>query len=255
MSSALPFEQPVLPIFETGQLDYLPAAAGESLSPYARPELARRVTWLQDNHDFLPTSVGETNEAYSIINPATGYHDALTHLERIVGHQAKGIAKAPDDAVRVVTREYAEYAWKARVDGWQLRTLGKDLAERGGHDGQSLHDADPLNGVSQLIRYYDLSRLAQEGTVAIEPFVRAESRERSALDPYTSSRPTKDMQAHLTGMAKIITVGRAKQLTEVAVTDQQAREAFWVERLREARGHKIARPIATTALARMKIEL
>jgi hypothetical protein len=124
-----------------------------------------------------------------------------------------------------------------------------------GHDGQSLYDAEPINGVSQLVRYYDLRRLAHEGTVAIEPFVRAEDRGRSALDPYTTSRPSKAMQAHLEGMAKIITVGRAKQLTEVATIDQQAREAFWVGRLREARGHKVARPIATTALTRMKIDL
>jgi len=254
MSRSPDFDQPVLPIFETGQLDELPTAAHESLSPYARPEFARRVTWLQASYDFLPTSVGETNEAYSLMHPDMGYRGADHRLERIAVHQAGTVAQSPDDAVKAVTHEYAEYAWKARVDGWQLRTLSRDLAESGRYDGQTLHSAGPTNGLTQLIRYYDLRRLAQRGTVAIEPFSRAADGSHSALDPYTTSRPTRAMRAHLDGTAQIMTLGRAKQLTALAAADQQAREAFWVARLREARGHKVAQPIAAAALARMKLE-
>ena len=259
MTSARSHEQPALPMFETGQPDYFPAAPGESLSPYDHPELAGRLAWLRENHGFMPTSQGEANEAYGLAGPKAADGNAASRLAAIEGRQYKKGVDSPEVTVRAVASEYAEYAWKARVDSWQLRTLAEDLTSQDA--GRSLRQVDPVGGVPQLVRYYDLRRLVAEGIVVaeganvLEPFVRRDGgQKRSALDPYTTSTPSKAMRDHLGGMAGTITVGRAQQLLPEAVTDQQERETFWVERLREARTHRVARPIATAALERMKIE-
>ncbi len=226
----------------------------EVLTDYGSSEVLNRIRVLRGTHGFMPTSEGEANEAYSLLSFISVPGGAAKHLNEILRHQTSDSKKQvntkdPTAAVRSVTSEYAGYAHKARADAFHLSALREELTQLGpDSEFKTLKSAHIQSGIPQFVRYVDLRRLADDGTVAIEPFARRSDGRRGALDPYTIAEPSPHMKQHIEVAAGSVRVWQARKMIGATISEQQHRKTFWVDRLHEARAHIVARPVAANAL-------
>ena len=223
---------------------------------YPQIELSDRLRTIRDIHGFMPTSKTEINGAFGLLPFMETPGGAAKHLNEILLHQKKARTDTPDAAVRSVTREYAGYAAKARADGSNLVYLRQELADLDDASNlKTLQSVGIQTGLPQFVRYYDLSRLANDGTVVVSPFTKRSDGKASALDPYTAPQPTKEMKLHMDKVAATTRVWDARKVVEGMISDQHNRFGFWTARLREARAHTLAAPVATAALQQLKVPI
>jgi hypothetical protein len=220
--------------------------------------LLERMQAVRGTANFLPTSRGEINEAFALLSFLHEPGKTARHLNEVLRHQQKSRTDDPAAAVRSITREYAGYARKARADCFNLTAMQQELDEYSQNDGSKLRmlkDAGRLTGTAQFVRHRDLSRLAGTGEQGIvSPFQTRSDGKRSALDPYTITEPTDEMTEHIAQELGSVRIWEAQKGIGAMITDQQNRFSFWTDRLREARAHSVALPVANAALQALGVE-
>ena len=209
-------------------------------------DVLNRLDILHRDEGFLATSRGELNKAFNVRSFIETPGGAATHLAEIARRQGRYGA----DAVRTqfaVIREYAGYAQRARVDRTALRTFSEELDEIEYTDNFANLNPDRLHtGRGQFVRFVDLGRLAVTKDVSQFPFspLRGYGEgARDACDAYVPIRPRAEVAERIAEVLSSTRLWQARQLTPVAITDQEKRYGFWSERLKEIEKHQTAGPV------------
>jgi hypothetical protein len=230
-------------------------------------EFIERLDTLRKTRGFMPTSLGEGNEAFALLSYIDTSAGSAGHVNEILQHQIKHKEKQeregrevkiedPTAAVRSVTNEYAGYALRARTDVTALSALQTELADiQHANPFLSLRELNLQNGIRQLVRFVDLSNLAAGRPVDIRPFIIRADKRRSALDPYIIPEPSREMLAHMDSVLGNTRLWQARRLVQPAINDQSNRRDFWTERVVELDKHIAARPIARRALRALGVTL
>jgi len=127
-------------------------------------------------------------------------------------------------------------------------------------------------GLAPFVRFYDLAEFRRQGRVPVlglDPLktkvvrqdVDEPDRNKYIEDQYTTADPDDAISERIQYLSNAITIGairnsvvcRNVNLASAALTDQQNRLSFWTKRLREARNHAAAKPIAERVFANLGI--
>ncbi len=222
----------------------------------SKPELAEtyaRLRRVKVSAGFLPTSRTELTEAIALLQP----EETPEHLDKILAHQINHKVEAPIKAIATKVKSYADFAHKAYTDEFKLLELGKDLQLRLGSSS-----ADPsktmaaagltgIDGVPQLVRYYDLSQLVGPEPPTDFPFfpLYPTHRENSAaIDAYTAPTPAFVVANHIQQFTENVSLGDAQDVLRDADLDQQYRLDFWNQRLEEARTNNVGHTVLVSLI-------
>jgi len=146
----------------------------------------------------------------------------------------------PVNAHAVAVR-YGAYPAKARTDLFYLGELGTELAPYAeaapGLDLQSLGvqlvraGGKIIDGGNQLIRFRDLSQIADGQNVGVYPFMPQSRHRFPAADPYTIAEPPREMRLYMETELANLSLAETWRLLNAAAADQEARFAFWAVHL------------------------
>ena len=220
-------------------------------------EILDRLEIIKNEEGFLATSRGELNEAFNV--RTFGIGGAAKHLAEISQHQVTHGAD-PQTATSSVTREYGGYGERARADLTSLLTLSEELEDQASANPLATVDATRLlTGTGQYVRYVDLSKLATTKDVvqfSFNPLRGYTKLKRDAYDPYISTQPAPEVQAHIQAILGSTRQWEMRQVLAAAVEDQRHRLGFWKDRVSEIEKHQtgVTRGVAQTVLHRMGVQ-
>lgn len=238
-----------------------PMGSNPTVNPEAIPPelpLLERLEVMQRDYGFIPTTQDEVNVAIGLVAFQTAPGKTAKHLNEILKHQQGAQTTNPAQAVISVTAEYASFAHGAKGDLTQLSSLRGEVAELMNPKVSLIEELElATGGLRQLVRHMDLRKyIASKGheTPQFELLkkatrTRGPGSNRAIIDVYSSLDLDHEVEGHLQEVLTDTKVGTARSLVDMAVLDQTNRLNFWTERLREARAHAVARPIAYKALA------
>lgn len=215
---------------------------------------------------FYPTTHDELNDVVGLVAFSGKAGKSARHLNEILLHQHKADTDQPEQAVRSKVAEFEGFAVSAQSDCDQLEVLRAEVAEMMNPKVSIMEDLErepgDLHGLTQLVRYLDLKGFLQSGGTSrpqYDPFKKA-TRERGPkggrriVDVYSVASPSEVVVEHIEELLQRITVKQARHLVGDALTDQQLRRDYWIERLIECKSHLLAKPIAVRALRHLGVE-
>lgn len=221
-----------------------------------------RMRVVQENYGFFPTIQEELNRAVGIIP----FLDSKTlkgarYLNEILIHQNKSRTRRPQAAVISVVEKCANFATQASQDATILKEFHDLVSEEYMNPRVSLkEEAVGELAVSRIVRFVDLRAFASAGSIGKQDF-RPLSRQFGVVgslsegvffDQYTHPRPSAAVAERIDTVATTTAVKDLRTLVPEAIHDQDARFAFWRNRLEEFQGHSAARGTAVAALARLE---
>lgn len=234
----------------------------ERLEPEAATHATRmnRLNRLKNSPDagFYPTTKEELSRANRLLdgNPRTVVQK---HLQEVKGKQIfKSGAEEPDAAVRSITREFGHYTSMARRDLTFLSGLAERVADID-YPFRSLSEefGDNDLGVNLLVRYFYAKACSDEDAQVSPPFDFLKSKgekDNQPVDPFINPDPDSEAMEHIQDFADSRSIGDIRELVEEARVDQEQRLGFWTHKLRQARLHAVARPVADAIFSELGIE-
>lgn len=217
---------------------------------------------------FRPRHKGHPAKTAGQLQEVYRFHEKL-HPDA----PATGKAEA-QRALRSIAFTFGDYLDNAITQKSALNQLKSAVDDRD-NPGVTLAEVagENLPGIAPLTRFFDLYEL-RRGTfpmLGFDPLKPRQVREgiddpdrnKYIHDQYTGDEIDPAVAAHITQLAKTFTVGTVRttilrgdhNLIDSAVIDQQKRINFWTGRLREARLHLAARPIADRVLSSLNIAI
>lgn len=213
-------------------------------SPDVAVPILDRLTIVQMQDGFLPTSRGELNEAYNLKTFIDRPGAAGKHIAEVLQHQRKHQVEDPTRAGIHKTRQYASYAQRARTDKTMLLTLREELSELSSANPLSALDRSRLHtGLGQFVRFVDLRELSRTKEFTGFPFspLRPYSVDMpETYDPYVASQPDVYIDQRIEEVLAKTRVWEAVRDVDSALNDQSARFSFWANRLQEIQKYQTA---------------
>jgi len=252
--------------FSTGPIDTLDTPTGETDIPHQK-DRKERLTDIHERFHFYPSSFRELNDAV-LLDSDDSHQDVVGFLATVFNHQAinytkkqtlEGIRtedpKAKMDtiaaAVRAILSRYADYGSDARANAGFSIELAHLLLRADLNANEPIERAvkDIYPDSEAVWRpLINLMRLHE----SIE-FVEKDAEEH-VNDPYYHANDP-NLQLRLAEFVKSLSSRKAFKLITADVKQQEARAAYWAEKLTQAthHGNKTVRAIANTGLRKLGI--
>ncbi len=223
---------------------------------------------------FLPTTHEEKNHALAHLDYLDHPGKIARQLEEIRWHEEKRVGRKTREglnagrrALASLTLEYGDYLTNSVAQIDPLSELWRAMRACPNPNVTLVEELGSNHtGFAPFVRYFDLNQIRQNGHVpgiSYDPLrtrsnrqkTEEEDRNKTIEDQYTAEEIDPQVATRIAWLTETTTIGSVRTLISEALTDQNRRKQFWTARLREARLHGAALPVADRILKKLGISL